>query len=146
MVALMKFIAWEGVNPHPLPTNHLRILIYLDERQRKKLICSLHLSSVSRIIPKYLTRLIEGIIPELTFRLAEARSNLDLLNSINCVLARESSKPKEPSHSWILLNPACKLLMILSVSLYVQVMTMLSANCMFLQSYMVQDIFDIQIE
>jgi len=135
MVALINFIAWEGVNPHPLPTSHLRILIYFDERQRKKFICSFHFRSESRIIPKYLTRPTEGIVPELTLKLIEAHSDLDLLNSMNCVLARENSKPKEPSHSWIRLNPAYKLLMILSVFLYVQVMTMSSTNCMVLQSY-----------
>jgi len=38
MMALMKFIAWEGLNPYPLPTSHLRILMYLEDLERKKFI------------------------------------------------------------------------------------------------------------
>jgi len=38
MVTLTKFIAWKGLNPHPLLTSHLRILMYLENLERKKFI------------------------------------------------------------------------------------------------------------
>jgi len=135
IVAFVKFIAWEGLIPHPLSTSYLRMLIYFTERERRKFIWSFHLNPESNITPKYLARLTNGIIPALTRKFTNVDLMLDLSNTINCVLTKESSKPKDSSQSWIWLNPDWRLLVILWRSLYEQIIAISSVNCMILQSY-----------